>query len=61
MGFSYKDELCMDTFYIGCPPECLTAEHCVSLYKDDPNFEDLPGVDSPANWECNDGECVFSG
>ena len=48
-------------FYIGCPPECLTSEHCVSLYKDDPNFEDLPGVDSPANWECNDGECVFSG
>ena len=48
-------------FYIGCPPECLTAEHCVSLYKDDPNFEDLPGVDSPANWECNDRECVFSG
>jgi len=48
-------------FYIGCPPECLTADHCVSLYKDDPNFEELPCVDSPANWECNDGECVFSG
>ena len=48
-------------FYIGCPPECLTSEHCVSLYKDDPNFEELPGVDSPANWECSDGECVFSG
>jgi hypothetical protein len=48
-------------FYIGCPPECLTADHCVSLYKDDPNFEELDGVDSPANWECNDGECVFSG
>ena len=48
-------------FYIGCPPECLTADHCVSLYKDDPNFEGLPGVDSPANWECSDGECVFSG
>ena len=48
-------------FYIGCPPECLTADHCVSLYKDDPNFEDLPGVESAANWECNDGECVFSG
>jgi len=48
-------------FYVGCPNECEIAEHCVSLYKGDPAFEGIVGVDNPANWECSDGDCVFSG
>ena len=47
-------------FYIGCPPECTEPAHCVALYKDDPVYAGRPGVDDAANWECDDGECVFT-
>ena len=31
-------------FYVGCPPECVTNEHCVNIYG--------PG------FECEEGDCV---
>jgi len=37
-------------FYVGCPPECVTSEHCAKLYEGD-----------PSDWECEGGECVATG
>ena len=48
-------------FYVGCPPECKEPADCVNLYKDDPIYAGQPGVDKAKNWECDNGECVFSG
>lgn len=47
-------------FYVGCPPECTEASHCVNLYKDDPAYKDRAGAGDAVNWECEDGECVFN-
>jgi len=37
-------------FYVGCPPECVTPEHCANLYDGEPD-----------DWECEEGECVPAG
>jgi hypothetical protein len=45
-------------FYVGCPPECVESSDCVNLYREE--MDGIPGADSARNWECDNGECVFT-
>ena len=49
-------------FYVGCPDECQSPQHCADMYGDDPFYVNVYGeavVSNPAHWVCEDGKCKF--